>query len=213
MSKKQIYQLSDGICFRICEFDDCTDKDSHWSGHELRCALAQCNHEGTVHFHCCIHRDVELASQFNSVIYTYTCVTCDDDPDREFSPVLELDYRQLDTTKQKAKSLLNSSKFKNAKFIRLDEYYAPEISEKDLTEKGSKYWVSYDLKSTETGETLMILYIGHKADGTKAQFFIKPESKKLSHDHADKDPLSIISRIEVKFKDGSIELKENDDAE
>ena len=215
MSEKQIYQLSDGVCFRLCEPNDCTDKQAHWSGHGGTLCSLNCSHEGRIHLHCCFHRDIELVKMIDPIAkttITYICTACENTPGRSSPTALrQLSYSNADTIKQKAKALLNSKKFKGARFIRLDDYYVPELSGKDLIEKDSKYWASYDVKKTKTGNPLLILYVGSKENGSKAQFFIEPESKKLSHDHKDSDPLSIIARIEVEFKDGSIELRDKND--
>lgn len=218
MSEKRIYKLSDDICFRFCEFSECNIQEKHWSGHDPLDCLdnpEHCRHAGDMHFHCPIHLEMELITQPTDNYHNnYICPICSNDPKcKPISSLNEVSEYEIEIIKQKAQSFLNSKNFKNAKLIRLDDYYVPEISKKDLMKKKSKYWASCDVKTTKSGEPLLILYVGNREDKSKAQFFIEPESKKLSHDHKDSDPLSIISRIEVKFKEGSIELKANDDTE
>lgn len=103
--------------------------------------------------------------------------------------------------------MLASNLFKNAKLIRLDDYYTPEISAKVKTEETSDYWLSYDVKENKNGQPILVLYLGNRKDGSKCQFFIEPETVKLSHDQKDTNPLSLLARIEVQFKDGVIQLK------
>lgn len=217
--EKKIYKLNDDICFRICTFEDCTNKNTHWSDHIKRCiddlgdVKWSCMHEGDVHLHCVMQTEIELAlfdrADGRPRSIKLVCPICSLQEDYQPPSSLQrLDMGRIWTLKQQARSLLNSSLFKNAKLIRLDDYYTPEVSEKSLATKDSKYWMSYDVKETKDGKSLLILYLGKRDDGSKVQFFIEPESQKLSHDHKDTEPISVISRIEVQFKEGKIELKD-----
>lgn len=217
MDEKRIYSLSKDTFFRICDFDDCTDKAAHWAEHIKKCSglvMLDCFHEGDVHFHCPIHREVELSLHGGGLRgpldYKLVCIICSQDAEYQTpSTRRRLSVQGIFALKQAAKALVQSPKFKNAKLIRIDDYYVPEISEKLATKKDSKYWVSYDVKETKMGSPILVLYLGDREKKTKAQFFIEPETGKLSHDHKDDSPLEIIARIEVKFKDGKIELVEN----
>lgn len=97
--------------------------------------------------------------------------------------------------------LLNVPKFKNAKLIRLDDWYVPEVKEKIEDERISDYWIKADVKTDRDGDTIIVLYVGNKHFKNKSQFFIKPEKLQLTSDHKDMDPASIISKIEVTLKD------------
>ena len=94
--------------------------------------------------------------------------------------------------------MLNIPEFKNAKLIRLDDWYVPEIKEKKKTESG--YWIHTDVKTDKDGDTIIIVSVGHKDSNEKVQYFIKPEKGQVTSDHKDLDPAKILSKIEVKFK-------------
>lgn len=89
--------------------------------------------------------------------------------------------------------------FKDAKIIRLDDYYIPEI--KADPEKVSDYWIKTEVKTDKDGDTIVIVYIGTRGEKDKVQFFIKPEKHQLTSDHNDLDPATIISKIEITLKD------------
>ena len=69
--------------------------------------------------------------------------------------------------------MLNIPEFKNAKLVRLDDWYVHEIKEKAKNESG--YWITTDVKTDKDGDTIIVVYVGHKDSSEKAQFFIKPE--------------------------------------
>jgi len=94
--------------------------------------------------------------------------------------------------------MLNIPEFKNAKLIRLDDWYVPEIKKKEKMESG--YWMTTDVKTDKDGDTIIVLYVGHKDSKEKVQYFIKPEKGQVTSDHKDLDPAKILSKIEVKFK-------------
>lgn len=214
MNEKKIYSLNNDTLFRICTFGDCTDKINHWAEHIKKCSGAvmwDCFHEGDIHFHCPLHREMELSLHGGGLRGPFDnkliCGICSQKPDYE-TPVSrrKLTIQAINTLKQMARSLVQSQSFKNAKLIRIDDYCTPEVSQKIPTKDDSQYWVSYDVKKTKTGKTILILYIGDRDKKSKAQFFIEPETGKLSHDHKDDVPLEIIARVEVEFKNGEIKL-------
>ena len=214
MSDKRLYKLNDDIVFRICDIDDCTSTDKHWGEHIKKCNPMMnlgCMHKGEVHLHCHDHRELEL-SFFDSGRgpkgYSLNCVVCSANPENTNTNLRHLSLSRISEFSQQAKALEKSELFKNAKLIRVDDYYVPELSAKSLATKTSKYWVSYDVKERQDGRALLVLYLGDREDKSKVQFFIEPETQKLSHDHSDTEPISVISRIEVEFKNGKIELKE-----
>lgn len=213
MNEKRIYKFNDWLLFRICSFEDCTKRKVHWGEH-IKCepfALLPCNHVGSVHFHCVRHKEVELAieNRMNGPrSLSLICAICASNGDNRTDTRLErLTLADITTLQEQALALSNSEKFKNAQLVRLDDYYMPELSGKDLASKESKYWLSYNVKENRYGQPILILYLGDRKDHSKIQFFVEPETKKLSHDHTNDTPLSVIAKIEVEFKDGVIELK------
>ena len=83
--------------------------------------------------------------------------------------------------------------------MRLDDWYVHEIKDKRKDESG--YWIQTDVKTDKDGDTIIVVYIGHKDFKEKAQFFVKPEKGQLTSDHKDMDPAKILSKIVVHFKD------------
>lgn len=94
--------------------------------------------------------------------------------------------------------MLNIPEFRDAKLVRLDDWYIPEVKQKERTQSG--YWITTDVKTDRDGDTIIIVYVGHKDSDEKAQFFIKPEKSQLTSDHKDMDPAKVLSKIEVHFK-------------
>ena len=92
--------------------------------------------------------------------------------------------------------------FKNAKLIRLDDWYFPELNHKE--KRVSNYWLNCDVKTDKDGDTVIVLYIGKKDASEKAQLFIKPEKLQLTSDHKDLDPATVLSKIEVTLRDRSL---------
>ena len=95
--------------------------------------------------------------------------------------------------------MLNIPEFKDAKLIRLDDWYVPEIKSKEKPD--SDYWIKTEVKTDKDGDTIVVIYVGHKGTDGKTQYFIKPEKLQLSSDHKDLDPAKILSKIEVTLKD------------
>ena len=65
---------------------------------------------------------------------------------------------------------------KGAKLIRLDDWYVHEVRERKKDESG--YWITTDVRTDKDGDTIIVVYVGHKDSNEKAQFFIKPENIK-----------------------------------
>ena len=193
MSDKIIYRLDDLISFRKCSlsdgnkatYGDCTNfstVEENWKTYYC------CNQEG-IHFHCTKHPELELdvlSNEFGRLIYQ--CPRCK-------TPILVENYRDL---RNRCLKKLNIPEFNNAKLIRLDDWYVSEIKEKTKTETG--YWINTDVKTDKDGDTIIVLYIGHKDTKEKVQYFIKPEKGQLTSDHKDMDPAKILSKIEVRIK-------------
>ena len=98
--------------------------------------------------------------------------------------------------------MMNIEEFKDAKLVRLDDWYVPEVKKKDKTPSG--YWVNTQVKNDKDGDTVIVVYVGHEGSNNKSQFFIKPEKLQLSSDHKDMDPAKVLSKIEVTFKDRTL---------
>lgn len=193
MENKTIYCLNDDISFRKCSlfagdqltFGDCTNFSSterNWR------TYYSCNQDG-IHFHCTGHPEIELncdRSRYGAE--TYICPKCR-------KPIEIDDPREL---KSKCLRLLNISEFKNAKLVRLDDWYVHEVREKKKDESG--YWITTDVKTDKDGDTIIVVYVGHKDSNEKAQFFIKPEKGQLTSDHKDMDPAKVLSKIEAFFR-------------
>lgn len=194
MADKEIYRLNDDISFRKCSlygddklsFGDCTNfstAERNWR------TYYSCNQDG-IHFHCSIHPEIELETKTKPYSYDviYHCPKCRKD--------IEVDNpREL---KSKCLRMLNIPEFKDAKLVRLDDWYVHEIKEKVKDESG--YWINTNVKTDKDGDTIIVVYVGHKDSSEKAQFFIKPEKGQLTSDHKDMDPAKVLSKIEVQFK-------------
>lgn len=99
----------------------------------------------------------------------------------------------------------------NAKLIRLDDIYVPELKIKDIMGKRSPYLVNVNVKTDKDGDTMIVLCAGMKGDNKKSQFFIKPEKLQLTHDFKDMDPAKILARIELTLRGRTI-TQEYDEA-
>lgn len=194
MADKEIYRLNNDISFRKCSlfgddepsFGDCTNfgtTERNWRTYYT------CNQDG-IHFHCSTHPEIELETKTKPYSYDviYHCPKCRKD--------IEVDNpREL---KSKCLRMLNIPEFKDAKLVRLDDWYVHEIKEKVKDESG--YWINTNVKTDKDGDTIIVVYVGHKDSPEKAQFFIKPEKGQLTSDHKDMDPAKVLSKIEVRFK-------------
>lgn len=197
MEQKIIYRLDDDISFRKCslhdgvdvEHGDCTNYEYIEISFTNYC---KCNQDG-IHFHCTTHPEIELDYYVQDILdndrFFLKCPKCNK----------EIEIISLQNLRSQCQKLLNIEIFKNAKYIRLDDWYVPEVKNKIKTK--SDYFVATNVKTDKDGDTIIVLYIGHKGDREKTQFFIKPEKMQLTSDHKDLDPSKIISRIEVTLKD------------
>lgn len=190
----KIYRYNDDICFRQCDLanegnnlskGDCTcfyAKEENWKTHYF------CEQYG-IHLHCSKHTGIELkiSKSYSSVILK--CPKCDKD----------IEVNSLDEILKDCLKLLNMPKFQDAKLIRLDDWYIPEIKDKIKTE--TDYWIKTEVKTDRDGDTVVVLYVGKKDSKGKAQIFIKPEKLQLTSDHKDLDPATVLSKIEVTLKD------------
>ena len=194
-----IYRIDENISFRKCSlFDikgekrgDCTNAwvhDENWK------QVYECKQSG-IHFHCTKHleQEYEIISEvaYETVI---RCPRCQK----------EIAIGSVYDLTEKCMRMLNSVKFKNAKLIRLDDWYVPEVKKEVEDLKNSEYWIKTDIKTDRDGDTMVILYVGYKGQKDKSQFFIKPEKLQLSSDHKDMDPQKILSKIEVTLRNRKI---------
>ena len=194
MDEKIIYRLDDQISFRKCSlsegkrvaFGDCTNfytLEEHWT------TYYHCNQDG-IHFHCTVHPEIEL--EIMDVPYSsstvYRCPKCNN----------KIEVENPREMKSKCLRMLNIPEFKDAKLVRLDDWYVHEIKEKVKDESG--YWINTYVKTDKDGDTIIVVYVGHKDSSEKAQFFIKPEKGQLTSDHKDMDPAKVLSKIYVFFK-------------
>lgn len=205
MENKIIYRLDDNISFRKCSlaledsvvYGDCTNfntKEIHFNSYYC------CNQDG-VHFHCTKHPEIEfnrIVDESSYEIYL-ECPKCRN----------KLRIDNMQDLKSKCLKMLNMEIFKDAKFIRLDDWYYPEIKLKEKTDSG--YWMHSDVKTDKDGDTIIVLYVGHKDSKEKVQYFIKPEKGQLTSDHKDLDPTHILSKIEVQFKGRKITQEYEED--
>jgi hypothetical protein len=149
--------------------------------------------------HCTDHPEIELDidTQYGEV--ALICPKC--------HKRIEVD--SLKSIYSRCQKLLNIELFKDAKLIRLDDWYIPEI--KDKIKLDSDYWITTNVKTDKDGNTIVVLYVGYKGSKEKVQFFIKPEKGQLSSDHKDLDPAKILSKIEVTLKNRTLTQEYKDD--
>lgn len=204
MEEKKIYRLNDDISFRKCSlfdddklsFGDCTNfstAERNWR------TYYSCNQDG-IHFHCTTHPEIELEVETKPYSYDviYRCPKCRKN----------IEINNPKELKSKCLRLLNIPEFKNAKLVRLDDWYVHEIKDKAKDETG--YWATTNVKTDKDCDTIIVVYVGHKDSSEKAQFFIKPEKGQLTSDHKDMAPAKILSKIEVKFKSRTLTQEYND---
>lgn len=189
MEEKTLYKLDDDILFRKCSlFDgcgtdhgDCTNfhtKEVHFQDYYF------CNQEG-LHFHCATHHEFELDFIDGE---TLMCPKCKK----------EIAIGSRHALISRCLKALNRDIFKDAKLIRLDDWYIPELKEK--TKPTPDYRLITNVKTDKDGDTIVVLYVSYVGTGDKVQYFIKPEKGQLTSDHKDMDPAKIISKIEVTLK-------------
>lgn len=124
------------------------------------------------------------------------CPLCEREPGYESFSTRD----SLDILQKKALALLDQRKLKNAKLVRLDDFYVPELK-KEVDLGKSDYYLETEVKTDIDGDTIVVLYLGYKGKKAKTQFFIKPEKLQLSHDYKDVDPSKILAKIELQLKD------------
>lgn len=195
--EKIIYRYDDNISFRQCDLikknnnfsqGDCTNfytREENFKEHFY------CNQYG-IHLHCTKHIEIELEHINNFGNHFLRCPKCDN----------TIEIKNLDDIIQKCLKVLNWSKFKDAKLVRLDDWYIPELKEKKKID--TNYWITTQIKTDRDKDTIIVLYIGIQGSKEKVQYFIKPEKLQLSTDYKDLDPASIISKIEVTLKDRTL---------
>lgn len=196
-NKEKIYIYNDDISFRFCSlhnqeknrtYGDCSN---FYETEENFVRYYNCCQHG-IHFHCTKHPDQELNVPPNLSVYELECPKCGE-------KIKVDDFEELI---KKCIRIYNAPKFKDAKLIRLDDWYIPEIKKK--VELPSDYWMNINVKTDKDNDTIIILYVGKKNSNDKVQYFIKPEKLQLTTDHNDLDPATIISKIEVTLKDRKI---------
>lgn len=196
-NETKIYRYDDKISFRQCtlanqiksqNYGDCTNFCQREENFKQ---YFDCNQYG-IHLHCTIHPNIEYNICYAAASMYLKCSKCNELVEIEdFNAIL-----------QRCMKMINSEKFKNAKLIRLDDWYIPEVKEK--IELENDYWVKIDVKTDKDSDTIIVLYVGKKNSNEKAQFFIKPEKLQLSNDYKDLDPASVLSKIEVTLRDRTI---------
>lgn len=196
MDDKIIYRLGDNISFRKCSLYD-EDMTSHgdctqYHTNEYNWTKYYCCSQEGLHLHCTKNPEIELDVDNNFGELVLVCPKCKN----------RTEIESLKDVYSRCQKLLNIEFFKDAKLIRLDDWYIPEIKDKIKLE--SDYWITTNVKTYKDGSTIVVLYIGHKGNDNKVQFFIKPEKGQLSSDHKDLDPAKILSKIEVTLKNRTL---------
>ncbi len=120
----------------------------------------------------------------------------------------QIEIGSINQLRSRCLRAFNRKVFKGAKLIRLDDWYVHEIEKKEKLP--SNYWTTVDVKTDKDGDTIIVLYVGHKGSNEKAQYFIKPEKLQLTNDHKDMDPAKIISKIVVTLKDRTLSQEYDD---
>ena len=154
MDEKKLYKYDENISFRKC---DLSEQGSHFYGDCTRFDISQvnfkdyysCNQHG-IHFHCSKHTAIELNWQIEDNHSYLCCPKCKNK--------VSVCNRLL--LIQKCLSMINAEIFKNAKLIRLDDWYIPEI--KSDKEKISDYWIKTEVKTDKDSDTIVVIYIGNK---------------------------------------------------
>lgn len=201
-NEKRIYRLDDQISFRRCTLfhgkstshGNCTcfsEVEENWKQY-------YCCDQNGIHLHCTKHPEIEFTREYSHGRTILKCPKCR----------TEIEVDDFSETLRKCLRLLNIEEFKDAKLIRLDDWYIPEVNEKKKLP--SEYWIKTDVKTDKDGDTIIIVYVGHAGSKEKAQFFIKPEKLQLSSDHKDLDPAKILSKIEVTLRDRTLSQEYDD---
>lgn len=61
--------------------------------------------------------------------------------------------------------MLNIELFKDAKLIRIDDWYIPEVKEK--IKPNPDYWITTNVKTHKDGNTIVVRYIGYNGSKEK----------------------------------------------
>ena len=203
MDEKIIYRLNDDISFRKCtladgaevQYGNCTNfqnVERNWV------TYYKCNQNG-IHLHCTIHPEIELNITSDKHSTYLICPKCNKKISCE-------NYHEI---LNQCLKMLNIEEFKGAKLVKLDDWYVPEIKKKESLP--SDYFITTNVKTDKDSDTIVVVYIGHKGEKEKVQFFIKPEKLQLSHDHKDLDPAKVLSKIEITLKDRVITQSYDDE--
>lgn len=194
--EKIIYRLDDNVSFRKCSLAD--GKSNTWGDctsfiekEENFRTYYYCSNNG-IHLHCTNHPEIEYEADCSYSPATLICPRCKSE--------IEIDSFQRKTNQ--CLRVLNYEAFKNAKLIRVDDWYTPEAKHEERT--SSKYWIKTAVKTDKDDQTIVVVYVGHSDTKEKAQFFIKPEKKQLTSDHKDTDPANLLAKIELTLNDRKI---------
>jgi len=196
LEEKIIYRLNDDISFRKCNLfngsqrahGNCTsfsEKEESWKTYYY------CNQTG-IHLHCTKHPEIEFDIEHSHSDTLLKCPKCNKD--------IEID--NFNRTISQCLKMLNIEAFKDAKLVRLDDWYVPELKKKEKI--ASEYWIQTNVKTDKDGDSIIIVYVGHTGTKDKVQFFIKPEKCQLTSDHKDLDPAKLLSKIEVTLKNRTL---------
>lgn len=161
--------------------------------------------ERTVDFYCPKHRikltDIGRGRRAPDG-YKLVCPVCQKEDD--YICTVSSSSHSLESLEKRALALHDKDLYANAKLIRLDDYYVPEIKKFDALPDGTDYSIKADVKTDKDGDTIIVLYVGYKGEREKSQIFIKPEKLQLSSDHKDLDPAKILAKVELTLRDRSI---------
>ena len=189
--EKIIYTYNDKIHFRVLD-------------RAFNLSVDEANDNREVKFVCPEHRCDFVEKSFLSgpTHLKLMCPICE--RDTKHQPLCLSDNRK--ELKQKVLSLLDQQDLKNAKLVRLDDIYTPELKT-EILPNDKDYFLKTDVKTDKDGDTIVILYVGYKGKKDKTQIFIKPEKLQLTTDHKDMDPAKILAKIELTLKDRKIAQK------
>ncbi|MBP6005930.1 hypothetical protein KA531_03470 [Candidatus Saccharibacteria bacterium] len=189
-SDKRIYQYNDNLLFEVID-----PMLGSWEDNE---------DERAVEFICPEHliRLTDIGPpKHKTVGYKLECPVCQ--KDKDYSPVC-CSNETLDNLKKKALALYDKDLYKDAKLVRLDDFYVPEIKRFDALPTSTNYSIKADVKTDKDDCTVVVLYVGYKGQKEKSQIFIKPEKLQLSSDHKDLDPAKVLTKIELTLRDRNI---------
>lgn len=188
--REKIYQYNDELLFEVI-----SPVMANWD---------YSKDERVVEFICPKH-SIRLTDQgpakHKTVGYKLVCPVCQKDEDYI---AVRSSSETLNNLKMKALALYDKDLYKDAKLVRLDDYYVPEVKKFDALPGSTNYSIKADVKTDKDGDTIVVLYVGYKGQKEKSQIFIKPEKLQLSSDHKDLDPAKVLAKIELTLKDRNI---------